>query len=264
MRYKPGLPAHNDNVSHEHPLREFFVLVVGTIGIIVAVFVILGFFVDTAIQYIDPETEATLFSKIGSSESEPQSDRELKLQDLLNQLERCVDVGYPVTVRIRESESRNAFAMPGGQIVVLSALLDDVESENGLAFVLAHELGHFKNRDHLRSMGRSLVLLAISIVLTGPDSDASGMLTPVYNVNAAQFSQVRESEADITALHAMNCHYGHVGGATEFFELMAESDESRDWSMVHYFASHPQAQQRIDDLRALGAALGYPDNQAAN
>ena len=41
-------------------------------------------------------------------------------------------------------------------------LLENVESENELAFVLGHELGHFRNRDHLRGLGRGI---AFSLVL---------------------------------------------------------------------------------------------------
>jgi len=261
MKYIPGLPEHNSNVSHEHPLREFFVLVAGTIGVIIAVYVILGLLVGVAVRYIDAELEASLFGMLWDQEVEPVNERELELQDLLDQLGNCVNVGYPVTVRISESEDINAFAAPGGRVVVLSGLLDMVKTENGLAFVLAHELGHFKNRDHLRSMGRSLILLTISVILTGADSDVSALFTPVQNLEAAKFSKESESAADATALQALNCHYGHVGGATEFFEKMIESDEDLDWSLTHFFASHPQAQQRIDDLRALSTELGYQDHE---
>lgn len=261
MKYSPGLPERNSNVSHEHPLREFFVLVAGAIGIIVTVFAVLGFLVDFSVQYVDPELEATLFGMIGDRENKPASKREQGLQNLLDQLGNCVDVGYPVTVRISESEDMNAFAMPGGRIVVLSGLLDKVKTENGLAFVLAHELGHFRNRDHLRLMGRSLVLLTLSVMLTGADSNMTAILTPVQNFEAAQFSQERESAADTTALQALNCHYGHVGGATELFELMIEPGEDLNWTLTHYFASHPDAQHRIDDLHALSAKLGYQDQE---
>jgi Zn-dependent protease with chaperone function len=260
MKYRPGLPEHNSNISHEHPLKEFFVLVAGVTGIIVLLFILLGFLIDTSIEYIDPEVEATLFGMVVSQDAEPASEREQELQQLINQLGSCVDIGYPINVQISESDEVNAYAMPGGRVVVLSGLLDKVETENGRAFILAHELGHFQNRDHLRSMGRTLVVLAISVVLTGADSDMSALVTPVHTFKVAQFSQERESAADATALKALNCHYGHVGDATEFFELLVEPDERLDWSLTHYFTSHPEAQQRIDDLQALAAELGYKNH----
>ena len=260
MKYRPGLPEHNDNISHEHPLKEFVVLLAGTIGIILAVFVIVGLFVDTAVQYIEPELERLLFDVAEGDGGEPLTEPEQELQRLLDELGNCVDVGYPVTVRISESSDMNAFARLGGRVTVLSGLLDRVKTENGIAFVLAHGLGHFKNRDHLRSMGRALVLLAASVALTGANSNVSSILTPVYTVETARFSQEREGAADATALQALDCYYGHVGGATEFFELMVEPGDDLDWSLTHYFASHPEPQQRIDELRALTEELGLRES----
>ncbi len=260
MKFRPGLPKRNDNISHEHPLKEFVVLLAGTIGIILAVFVIVGLFVDTAVQYIEPEIERLLFDVDGGDEGEPLTKPEQELQSLLDQLGNCVDVGYPITVRISESSDMNAFARLGGRVTVLSGLLDRIKTENGIAFVLAHELGHFKNRDHLRSIGRALVLLAASVALTGANSNVSNIMTPVYSVETARFSQERERAADATALQALNCYYGHVGGATEFFERMVEPGDDLDWSLTHYFSSHLEPQDRIDDLRALTEELGLRES----
>ncbi len=257
MKYTPGLPESNSNVSHEHPLREFFVLVIGATVVLVGVLFVLGLFVDYAVDYIDPELEAALFDSFGAGDETVPTEQEQELQALLDQIGECVDVGYPVVVSIDESAQLNAFAMPGGRIVLFSGLLEKVATENGLAFVLAHELGHFKNRDHLRGMGRSIVLLAASVLLTGANSDISALLTPVYSVDAAQYSQERESQADVIALQALNCHYGHVGGATEFFELISEPMADFDWTLTHYFSSHPEVQSRIADMRALAKSRGY-------
>jgi Zn-dependent protease with chaperone function len=258
MKYIPGLPSRNSNVSHDNPLKEFFELVLGTIILLVVVLLLLGLLVDYAVGYIDPQTEAQLFNSFSDDEDTSLTEQEEELQILLDQLGNCIDVGYPVVVSITESDQMNAFAAPGGSVVVFSALLDNVATENGLAFVLAHELAHYKNRDHLSGMGRSIVFLAISVLLTGTNSDISALLTPIYSGDVAQYSQDRESAADASALDALNCHYGHVGGATEFFELLAAPDEEFDWTLTHYFSSHPDAQSRIDDLHAVAADRGYP------
>ena len=261
MKYSARLPEHNNNVSHEHPLREFFVLVAGTVAVLSIVFVLMGLLVDRAVEYIDPELEASLFGSFYDESTTEPTERERQLQQLLDQLRLCIDVGYPVDIRISESELANAFAMPGGRIVVFSAALDQLKTENGLAFVLAHELGHYQNRDHLRGMGRSAVLLTLSVLMTGAGSDMSSLLTPVFSAESAQYSQSRESAADVTALRALQCHYGHVGGATEFFEAIADLTESPDRGLAHYFASHPEALQRIDDLQELATTLGFESRQ---
>jgi Zn-dependent protease with chaperone function len=101
------------------------------------------------------------------------------------------------------------------------------------------------------------VLLAMLAVLTGADADLSRVLAPISDYENAQFSQDRESAADATALRALNCHYGHVGGATELFEVIATPDDDSDFALTHYFSSHPEARQRVDDLRQLSESLGF-------
>lgn len=250
---------HNSNVSHEHPLREFFVLIVGASVLLLALLYLSGLFVDQAVKFIDPALEEKLFSQFAELDSQPRTDQEMEIQRLMDALGTCVDIDYPVQLSLSESEELNAFAMPGGRVVLLSAMLKQLQSENGLAFVLAHELGHFKNRDHLRSMGRSAVFLAVSSMLTGANSGLSSFLTPVVSMEGASYSRSRESAADATALDALNCHYGHVGGATEFFAVMAAKGERSGWRLPHYFDSHPNAQQRIDDLRNLAKELEYAE-----
>ena len=267
MKYRATLPERNDNVSHQHPLKEFLVLLGGVAGLVLAVYILLGFFIDYAVAYVSPETEIRIFSAVDmdwEGTGRPDTDEEQRsLQRLIDQLARCVGIPYTIKLRISDSDQLNAFAYPGGTVVVYSQLLEVLHSENGLAFVLAHELGHFQNRDHLRAMGRGVVVLATLTALSGANSDLSRLLTPLNNFENAQFSQERESAADATALRALNCHYGHVGGATEFFESAAAPVDDFDFSLTHYFTSHPEANERISYLRDLSDKLGFKQSGPA-
>lgn len=261
MEYKPRLPKRNSNVSHEHPLREFFILIGWSVALIVGVYWLLGLFIDIAVDYISPETEQSLYSAVGIDSAftadEDQPEATADAQRLLSDLNACMEVGYPVHVSVSAAENVNAFAAPGGQIILMDGVIAATQSENGLAFVLAHELAHFKNRDHLRSMGRGVVLLAISVLITGADSDLSTLATPVSLLEGAQFSQERESAADATALAALSCHYGHVGGATELFEVLTQQDDAFDLTFSHYFSSHPEAEERIAAIQELIKSYDY-------
>ena len=260
MNYQPSLPEHNDNVSHQHPVREFFVLIAGVLAFVLMGYWALGFFVDIAVGYLSPEQEAQLFSKVNidwdfGEESMPEE--QAKLQSLVDAFKPCLSLPYPITVSLVKSEVVNAMAVPGGKMVVFSGLLDSVSSTNGLMFVLAHELGHFKNRDHLRLMGRGIVLGILAMLAFGGDAGISDILASTINLRTAKYSQSRESQADHTALQALHCHFGHVGGATELFESLKSQEEGFDFEMLHYFSSHPELQQRIDDLHQLAQELGY-------
>ncbi len=182
MEYKPTLLKDNVNVSHEKPIREFVLLFSGITFFLLIAFWSLGLFVDVAVDYISPDLEAVIFSplEVSMSEHTTSSDRQqAKLQQLVDELRKCSNIAYPLKVNLIKSEDANALALPGGRIVVLSSLLDKVESENGLSFILAHEIAHFKNRDHLRGLGRGIVFTALMAALTGAGSDLTMVFAPV-------------------------------------------------------------------------------------
>jgi Zn-dependent protease with chaperone function len=261
--YKPGLPEQNDNVSHNHPVKEFAVLLSGVTFFLLLTGWSMGLLVDWAAGFISPEMEEVIFSSMrvfGETDfkEEPDDPRQQELQRLVDELGRCNAVGYPLQVNIVSATEANAFAFPGGRIFVLEGLLETVTSENGLAFILAHEMAHFKNRDHLRSMGRGLVLTALSALLTGAGSDLTQLFAPTLGIGQARYSQERESLADSLALETLNCLYGHVGGASEFFEAMQEESEGQGRGLGKYFSSHPEAVQRIVQLRRQASESGFP------
>jgi Zn-dependent protease with chaperone function len=262
VNYQPSLPEHNDNVSHQHPVREFFVLITGVLAFVLIGYWALGLFVDAAVDYLSPEQEAQLFANVDidwdfGEESMPEE--QAKLQGLVDAFKPCLSLPYPITVSLVKSEMVNAIAVPGGKMVVFSGLLDSLSSTNGLMFILAHELGHFKNRDHLRLMGRGIVLSILAMLAFGGDAGLSDILASTITLRTAKYSQSRESQADHTALQALHCHFGHVGGATELFETLQAQDEESDFEMLHYFSTHPELQQRIDDLHRLSQKLGFPE-----
>lgn len=270
MKYRGVLPEHNDNVSKGHPLKELASMLSAVMLILLLVYWLLGFLIDWAVDEISPQTEVQFYQsvninvtdKLKKEAEQPTQDQtsvaqQKTLQPLLNQLAQCADIGYEVNLQVEQSDSLNAVAWPGGHIVVLSGLLDQVESQNGLAFVLAHELAHYKNRDHLRSMGRSIVLLALTAIVGVNTSDLASVLAPMTNLEAGQFSQQRETAADATALQILNCHYGHTGGATEFFAAINAQEAQLDFALLHYFSSHPQIEARIEAIEMLRQSLGY-------
>ena len=89
----------------------------------------LGLFVDLAVNYISPDMEALMFSPFNASDSEQADNNEspeAKLQDMVDELRECIEISYPLTVHLAETDTANAMAFPGGRIIVFSGLLDKV------------------------------------------------------------------------------------------------------------------------------------------
>lgn len=249
MKYQASLPEHNDNISHEHPLKDFLLILAALSVLVVAGIWVLGFMVDAVVDRLSPETEKRLTGLLAMSAPAPVKalqPREAYIQSLVDSLRSCAGVDTPVTVRLTSSKDANAVVMPGGTVLVFSGLLEHVESENGLAFVLAHELAHLANRDHLRGMGRGIVIITVATLVTGDGSWTAGLLAPAQQLGESSYSRGRESAADALALKALQCRYGHVGGATELFASLAKDDDTP--AIAHYLGSHPSMGARIDAI----------------
>jgi Zn-dependent protease with chaperone function len=258
MKYTPRQPGSNVNVTPTSPLREFFLLTAGLLGMVMLIYIVLGLAVDLIAPRISTNLENKMGGLfVGSIEAkDSDSIRGTYVRSLVEALQdRCVQLPYLFKVHIRQSPTVNAVALPGGHIILFTGLLDRVASENELAFVLAHEMGHFAHRDHLRGIGRAFVFITISTLLLGTDSTVSKMLANALNLTEMSFSRKQETRADEFALETLHCDYGHVAGATDFFEKI--SKEKDPGKFGHYFASHPESRKRISHLENIIRSRGF-------
>ncbi len=259
MKYVPKRPEGNVNVTPGSPIRSFFVLLGGSLAILVGIYILLGLAVDLLVHRIPPSVEARIGDLVLGTLGKPRmaTPEEEVLQRMVDEIqERCADLPYRLSVRLYKSDVTNAVALPGGTIAVFSGLVAKMDSENELAFVLAHESGHFVHRDHLKGLGRSLVLMILSAALFGGDSRVGEMLVGWVNVAEMGFSRRQETQADAFALATLHCRYGHVGGAVDFFEKLAELGDTGP--VGHFFSTHPRNRKRIAHLEAFRKANGYP------
>ena len=258
MKFTPRHIDTNVNVSKTHPLKEFAILAGGLLAIVIGVYLALGLAVDLIAPRLSMDLEKQLAGAFVGRlvETDEVADATRTVQALVDQLQdRCAPLPYTITVHVQPADAINAAALPGGHMVVFTGLLEKMTSENELAFVLAHELGHFANRDHLRGLGRALVLLTASTVLLGADNSINGMIGQGMMLTELSFSRKQETHADEFALKTLACRYGHVAGATDFFEKIPEEHDPGRFG--HYFASHPENRRRIDHLNALARERGY-------
>ena len=261
MKYTPKELKGNVNVSRASPIKQFFTLLGGILVILLAVYVLLGLVVEITVARLPSEIEqriAKLFSGIYEDAGETAGRRELQLL-----LDDIVKTGAREEERYRvhlvSSSVANAMALPGGNIVIFSALLDEIESENELAFVLAHELGHFVNRDHLKRLGRGLVLLTISTTLLGQDNSITRLITNSLLNAEMRFSQRQERMADLYALDIINRKYGHVAGTCDFFKKAAEKEKKG--RLAYYFTTHPHPEDRIKLMNKRIREMGYTEKE---
>jgi predicted Zn-dependent protease len=260
LKFTPKSLEGNVNVARTHPLKELLWMLGGMALLLGMLVLILGFSTDLVVSKMPVSVETWLgrqmLKKVPGEES---AALERRLQSLLASLPADSPLHqYVFRVFTTKSDAINAIALPGGNIVVYSGLLNNVQSENELAMVLAHELGHFAHRDHLRGMGRGLGVAVATGLLFGGDSGASDLVSKSLLTYQAQYSRSQEAAADRFGLDLLVSRYGHAGGATPFFLRLSRGAGGH---LPYLFASHPHPQSRIDDLNKRIQARHYPVNE---
>lgn len=258
MRFEPRQPKEGINVSHTHPLVEAGTLVVGLAAIFVIIALSIIFLIEAALYYVTAEDEAKLFSNWMPDDLvtvAPDDERLYQMQLLVDRLaSHWPESPYDIRVEIDDSDVANAMALPGGLIIVTQGLLDQVESENELAFVLGHELGHFRNRDHLRALGRGIVFSLFFAVVTGDDIGGVGI--KAADITLRGFSRRQESEADEFGLGLANAEYGHVDQSWRLFERWDTQDSSMI-DLAIYLSTHPDSGDRVIKMKQHAELEGW-------
>lgn len=218
--------------------------------------------VDSIVPHVPRSWEAKLFPDFEALKHVPETERDkLEQEELESLLSRLLEhwerEPFEMRVGLLDEDQPNALAFPGGLILVTSGLMKRVESENELAFVLAHELGHFQNRDHLKSLGRSLALalLAAAFSRSGSVGDLAALSG---DLAGRSFSREQEADADAFGLSLVVAEFGHLEGATDFFEKLPAPENVVERSLSSYFATHPLSKERVEDIIRLAEEKGWP------
>ena len=264
-KFDGRLPDEQVNLPTSHPLKDAVTLFVGVALALGAAYFVLGWAAEKAVVNMSYETERKLLKPFESaltemgttSTSSPEFQRVDKLfQRVAAQWE---DAPYKFVLRIMDGPP-NAFAFPGGGIVVTKGLLKEISSENELAFVLGHELGHFKNRDHLVGLSRAAVTLlfhwaTFSIANIGDSSSDFAEFINVLSDRSA--GRRRELAADEFGLELLHKTFGHIDDAERFFERRQQDETEKGLAAQKYFSTHPVSEDRIIKMRKLAEKRGY-------
>lgn len=147
-----------------------------------------------------------------------------------------------MTAGVLPSSVPNAFALPGGKVFVLNALLDKAESPDEIAGILAHELGHLKRHDNMRGLiynGGTSFLIGL---LFGDVTGSSAVIFASRSLVEASYSREAETNADTFAIEIMH----KLGRSPKpAAELMFRITGKEGGSGFTILASHPLTEDRL-------------------
>ncbi len=185
--------------------------------------------------------------------------RQRELAALMTRMQKTFADGRSYRLEFRASQviGANAFALPGGTIVITDAMVALAKKDDELAAVLAHEAGHVRKRHALRhllqSTGSGLVIAAVTGDITSITSLAATL--PAALINAG-YSREFEDEADDAAVdYLLRAGLSPRLYADILSRLEAEHDKKSGGKenseiRLDLFADHPETAARIKRVLA--------------
>tara|TARA_R110002049_G_scaffold309056_2_gene516325 strand:- start:1068 stop:2168 length:1101 start_codon:yes stop_codon:yes gene_type:complete len=171
------------------------------------------------------------------------------LHRLADTLTAGLEVPQDITVSVLDHEMVNAFALPGGFVVLFRGLIDKAQSPDEVAAVLAHEIGHVASSDPTRHALRSAGSIGVLGLLLGDFAGGAAVLFMAERLISAQYSQGAEAGADEFAHVALAKAGISPAALGDMFEHMRDDGGDHDGVVAH-FLSHPTLGARIDAARA--------------
>lgn len=171
------------------------------------------------------------------------------LSRMKGRLTANLDLEHDLSVHVLDHKMVNAFALPGGFVVLFRGLIDAADGPDEVAAVLAHEIGHVVSRDPTRHALRSAGSIGVLGLLFGDFAGGAVVLFLTERLIDAQYSQGAESEADRFAYDALLNADASPAALGDMFQRLRDKYGDSDAIIMH-FLSHPGLAERIKAARA--------------
>jgi predicted Zn-dependent protease len=166
--------------------------------------------------------------------------------------------GYQWEFNLIENDELNAWAMPGGKMVVYTGLLKVTQSEAGLATVMGHEIAHVFAKHGAERMTHGLIVdmggAALSKALANSPAQTKDLFMQSYGVGTQvgvllPYSRTHETEADHLGLIFMAMAGYNPNEAVNFWQRMAVAKQGPQ--PIEILSTHPTDSTRIRNIQNL-------------
>ncbi|HMU31133.1 MAG TPA: M48 family metallopeptidase [Nitrospira sp.] len=260
----PQLTAHLERAAEQvRRARHSHRLLWGSVlGVVFGLGLLLWFGTDLMVEWAVARIPIEWEQKLGETVYQDFLSKETVLkegpavsavQEMTQRLtEKIPNNPYKFQISVVQSPVVNAFALPGGYVVVFTGLMTKAESGEEVAGVLSHELNHVLQRHGMERMVKMLGLSAVVGILLGDQQGLTGLAKQVgMELVTLKFGRAQETEADVTGIRLLSDARIAPDGMIRFFERLSEKDKER----VEVFSTHPMSAARAALLKAELAAL---------
>ncbi len=169
------------------------------------------------------------------------------MQSIMQRIDEHDGSNLDYEVAVVEEDRVNAFAFPGGFIIVTSALLEQSEQAEEVAAVLAHEVTHVIERHGMRKLVRKAGMGILLGIVMGDASVLSQLIELSYHLDELAFDRSQETHADaggVKILQAAGISPKHL---VTFFDKIKQLDKVSD-NVPAIFLTHPLTDERMQSV----------------
>lgn len=167
------------------------------------------------------------------------------INDFFNELK--INSSYKIHITVVKDDVPNAFAMPGGNIVVYDKIIAEMNDYSELAALLSHEFTHVQNRHTTKSLFRSLGGSAfLSVILGNVGGVSDVIINNANNLKNLSYGRSLEKEADINGVKILSERKIDCHGFTGLFTMLKKQNNVE---VAEWMSSHPDLQSRIDYIK---------------
>ena len=177
------------------------------------------------------------------------------LNRMTDRLTQAGDLTYDLNIAVFDHKMVNAFAAPGGQIVIMRGLIDRAKTPDEVAAVLSHEIGHVEARDTTRNALRAAGSAGLLALVLGDFAGGSAVVVVAeYTLNAS-YTRDAEAAADVFALNMLDASGTDAEALATFFDSL-EGIERTMPDLPVYLSSHPETIDRAEAARSFAERQG--------
>lgn len=156
------------------------------------------------------------------------------------------ELSYSIDIRVLDHEMVNAFAAPGGHVVLLRGLIDEAATPDEVAGVIAHEIGHVEARDPTRLSFRAAGSAGILSLILGDVTGGAVVAFAGEYLMSASYTREAEAAADLFAHRMLERAGISSAGMAAFFDRI----DGMDGDIPGYLSTHPASGGRAEAARA--------------
>lgn len=177
------------------------------------------------------------------------------VRTIVDRLAAHAEPGFDYDVHVVDAPVVNAFALPGGTIVVYTGLLAAADSPEQVAGVIAHEMAHVTRRHGMQRITQSVGVIAAFQLLLGDVSGLAGLAVHVLREGAVNsYSREQEHEADLVGVQTMSRARLDPRALAAFLAVLKQREQS-NLRMPAWLSTHPVLDRRIAEIEAEAARL---------